>query len=72
MAIRVVDGRIVDAWAVTFPQGDSEGYSEMAIPILREQTIGATSADVAGATGASFTSSAWEKSLAGALAKAGL
>lgn len=72
ISIRVSDGRIVDAWAVTYPLGDSEPYSEMAVPILREQTIGATSADIAGATGASFTSLAWEKSLAGAIAKAGI
>ncbi len=72
IGIRVSDGRIVDAWAVTYPMGDSQPYSEMAVPILREQTIGATSADIAGATGASFTSLAWEKSLAGAIAKAGI
>jgi uncharacterized protein with FMN-binding domain len=72
IGIRVSDGRIVDAWAVSYPHGDSEPYSEMAVPILREQTIGATSADIAGATGASFTSLAWEKSLAGAIAKAGI
>jgi uncharacterized protein with FMN-binding domain len=72
MGIRVVDGRVVDAWAVSYPLGDSKPYSEMAIPILREQTIGTTSASIAGATGASLTSNAWSSSLAGALSRAGI
>lgn len=72
MAIKVVDGAIVDAWAVAYPQGESTPYSEMAIPILRQQTIGATSARIAGATGASFTSNAWVTSLAAAMSRAGL
>lgn len=72
MGIRVKDGKIVDAWAVSYPKGESQPYSEMAIPILRKQTIGATSANISGATGASLTSNAWSKSLAGAIAKAGI
>lgn len=72
MGIRVKNGKIVDAWAVSYPKGDSQPYSEMAIPILRQQSIGATSANIAGATGASLTSNAWSKSLAGAIAKAGI
>jgi uncharacterized protein with FMN-binding domain len=70
-AIRVKDGKIVDAWAVSYPTGDSLPYSEMAIPILRSQTIAAQSAQIAGATGASLTSAAWTKSVAAALAKVG-
>ena len=72
MGIRVKDGKIVDAWAIRYPKGDSEPYSEMAIPILRQQTIAASSSHIAGATGASLTSNAWERSLAGAIAKAGI
>lgn len=72
MGIRVKDGKIVDAWAVSYPKGESTPYSEMAIPILRKQTIGATSANISGATGASLTSNAWAKSLAGAISKAGI
>ncbi|MFN8167407.1 MAG: hypothetical protein U0S36_01340 [Candidatus Nanopelagicales bacterium] len=72
MGIRVKNGKIVDAWAVKYPKGDSQPYSEMAIPILREQTIGAKSASLSGATGASLTSNAWMKSLAGAMSKAGI
>ena len=72
MGIRVKDGKIVDAWAVKYPKGDSQPYSEMAIPILRQHTIGASSANISGATGASLTSNAWVKSLAGAIAKSGI
>ncbi|HEV7203267.1 MAG TPA: hypothetical protein VGN18_01585 [Jatrophihabitans sp.] len=72
MAIRVVGGRITDAWAVTYPQGSSQPYSEMAIPILRSQTIAAQSAHISGATGASLTSASWITSLTAALTAAGL
>jgi len=72
VGIRVKGGKLIDAWAVRFPTGDSLPYSEMAIPILRSQTISAKSANIGGATGASFTTNAWIKSLASALSKAGL
>ena len=72
VAIRVQGGKIVDAWAVAYPKGDSAPYSEMAIPILRSQTLSSQSAKIAGATGASLTSASWITSLTSALAKAGL
>jgi uncharacterized protein with FMN-binding domain len=72
MGIRVKGGKIIDAWAIKYPGGDSQPYSEMAMPILRSQTIKASSANIGGATGASLTSAAWKKSLQGAIAKAGL
>ncbi len=72
VAIRVQGGKITDAWAVTYPKGSSLPYSEMAIPILRSQTLSAQSAKIAGATGATLTSTSWKTSLASALAKAGL
>lgn len=72
VAIRVVSGRITDAWAVTYPTGDSLPYSNMAIPILRSQTISAQSAHISGATGASLTSASWITSLSSALSAAGL
>ena len=68
--IRVVDGRITDAWAVTYPKGSSLPYSQMAIPVLRSQTLTAQSAQIAGVSGASLTSASWRTSLASALAKA--
>lgn len=72
VGIRVANGTLVDVWAATYPTGDSEPYSEMALPILKAQTLAARSAQIAGATGASFTTAAWKTSLAGALAKAHL
>lgn len=72
MAIRVQGGKIIDAWAVTYPKGDSLPYSEMAIPILRSQTISANSAHIAGATGASLTTAAWISSLSAAISQAHL
>ena len=44
----------------------------MAVPILRQQTLAAQSDAIQGASGASYTSYGWFKSLQGALAKAGL
>lgn len=72
VAIRVKDGRVLDAWAVSYPKGESLPYSEMAIPILRSRTVAAQSDQIATVSGASFTSAAWTKSLAAALAEAGL
>jgi uncharacterized protein with FMN-binding domain len=72
VGIRVSGGKVVDAWAVKYPMGESQPYSEMAIPILRSQTLAAQSAHLSGATGASFTSQAWTSSLAAALSKAGI
>ena len=72
VAIRIQGGKIIDAWAVTFPQGSSLPYSQMAMPILRSQTLSAQSAKISGASGASFTSASWITSLQAALSKAGL
>jgi uncharacterized protein with FMN-binding domain len=72
VAVRIQNGKIVDAWAVTYPQGTSKSYSEYAIPLLRSRTIAAQSAKVASASGATFTSAAWVTSLQSALTKAGV
>ena len=51
-----------------------KGASEtlLALELGAVDFVAKPSADLAGATGASFTSSAWEKSLSAAIAKAGL
>jgi len=72
VAIRVLSGKITDAWAVSYPTGTSQPYSEMSIPILRSQTLAAQSANIAGASGATLTSTSWKTSLSAALTKAGL
>jgi len=70
--ITVVNGRITDAVAVKAPSGRNDRWTNMAIPILKEQTLKAQSADIQGASGASYTSYGWYTSLQGALAQAGL
>lgn len=52
--------------------GDSRAYNEMALPVLMQEAMAAhDTADVAVVTGASLTSGAFAKSLAGALVAAG-
>jgi uncharacterized protein with FMN-binding domain len=70
--ITVVNGRITDAVAVKAPSGRNDRWTNMAVPILKAQTLKAQSADIQGASGASYTSYGWYTSLQGALAQAGL
>jgi len=70
--ITVVNGRITDAVAVKAPSGKNDRYTNMAVPILKQQTLKAQSANIQGASGASYTSYGWFTSLQGALAAAGL
>jgi uncharacterized protein with FMN-binding domain len=70
--ITVVNGRITDAVAVKAPSGKNDRYTNMAVPILKQQTLAAQSANIKGASGASYTSYGWFTSLQGALAQAGL
>jgi uncharacterized protein with FMN-binding domain len=70
--ITVVNGRITDAVAVKAPSGRNDRYTNMAVPILKAQTLKAQSANIQGASGASYTSYGWFTSLQGALAQAGL
>ena len=70
--ITVVNGRITDAVAVKAPTGKNDRWTNMAVPILKAQTLKAQSANIQGASGASYTSYGWQTSLQGALAQAGL
>ena len=70
--ITVVNGRITDAVAVKAPTGKNDRWTNMAVPILKEQTLKAQSANIQGASGASYTSYGWYTSLQGAIALAGL
>ena len=67
-----VNGVITDAKAIKAPSGRNDRYTNMAVPILKQQTLAAQSANIKGASGASYTSYGWFKSLQGALADAGL
>jgi uncharacterized protein with FMN-binding domain len=70
--ITVVNGRITDAVAVVAPSGKNDRWTNMALPILKAQTLKAQSANIQGASGASYTSYGWYTSVQGALAQAGL
>ncbi len=70
--ITVSNGKITDAKALQAPNGRSQRWTDMSVPTLRQQTLAAQSANIQGASGASYTSYGWYKSLQGALAKAGL
>ena len=70
--ITVVNDVITDAKAIKAPSGKNDRYTNMAVPILKQQTLAAQSANIKGASGASYTSYGWFKSLQGALADAGL
>ena len=70
--ITVANGKITDAQAVQAPSGRNDRWTQMAVPILRQQTLQAQSAEITGASGASFTSYGWYTSLVSALAKAGM
>jgi len=70
--ITVTNGKITDAVAVQAPSGKNDRYTRMAVPVLKQQTLAAQSANIQGASGASYTSYGWYKSLQGALADAGL
>ena len=70
--ITVSNGKITDAKALQAPNGRSQRWSDMALPQLRQQTLSANGDQIQGASGASYTSYGWYKSLLGAMAKAGL
>ncbi|MDP1712360.1 MAG: hypothetical protein Q8K86_07875 [Candidatus Nanopelagicaceae bacterium] len=70
--ITVVNGKITDAHALQAPTGRSDRFTQYAVPVLRQQTLAAQSANIQGASGASYTSYGWYTSLQVALAKAGL
>lgn len=70
--ITVSNGKITDARALQAPSGRNDRYTNYALPILKQQTLAAQSTNIQGATGASYTSYGWRKSLQSAMAKAGL
>jgi uncharacterized protein with FMN-binding domain len=70
--IVVQGGKIIDAQAVKMPTGSNDRYTQMSVPVLRERTLAAQSANIQGVSGASFTFYGWYTSLASAIAKAGL
>lgn len=72
--IRVTGGKLVDLGVLSYPDADPESraISGHSIPLLRQEALTSQSAAISAISGASFTSMAFIKSLAAALAKAGL
>lgn len=70
--ITVENGKITDAQAVKSPSGRNDRYTQMSVPVLRQRTLAAQSANISGVSGASFTSYGWYTSLVSALVKAGM
>jgi uncharacterized protein with FMN-binding domain len=70
--ITLVDGKITDAQAVQAPNGRNDRYTNMSVPVLRQRTLAAQSANINGVSGASYTSYGWYTSLTSALKQAGL
>ena len=70
--ITVVNGKITDAQAVQAPSGRNDLYTNMSVPVLRQRTLAAQSANINGVSGASYTSYGWYTSLVSALKQAGL
>jgi uncharacterized protein with FMN-binding domain len=72
--ITVTNGKITAVSALQYPNGDqrSKSIAQQSIPYLIQQTIATQKANVAGVSGASYTSDGWRRSLASAIAKAGI
>jgi len=70
--ITVANGKITDAQAVQAPSGRNDRYTNMSVPVLRQRTLAAQSANINGVSGASYTSYGWYTSLTSALKQAGL
>lgn len=72
--ISVTDGRLVDITALAVPANDphSQSISRRAWPLLVQQALTAQNADIAGVSGATYTSIGFVQSLRAALQDAGL
>jgi uncharacterized protein with FMN-binding domain len=70
--ITVANGKITDAQAIQAPTGRNDRWTQMSVPVLRQRTLAAQSANINGVSGASYTSYGWHTSLTSALKQAGL
>lgn len=72
--VQAKDGRIVAVEALQLPYGDPESssISDRSAPVLQQQAIDAQSADIAGVSGATYTSDGYRQSLQSALDQLGL
>ena len=67
------NGRIVDVTALELPQNDGRSamISQQAFPMLVQQALAAQSSQIAGISGASYTSTGFAESLKAALLSVG-
>jgi len=74
VAITLTNGKITDVTTLQYPNGDrkSMNISNRVIPWLQEETLQVQSANISGISGATYTSTGFQSSLASALQKAGL
>ena len=72
--IILTNGKITDVTTLQYPNGDrkSMNISNRVIPWLQEETLQVQSANISGISGATYTSTGFQSSLASALQKAGL
>lgn len=72
--IKVTNGKITSAAAVTYPSGNSrdQQINAYAVPRLNQETVNAGSARIDMVSGATYTSNGYIQSLQSALTKAGL
>ncbi len=70
----VKNRRIIDVIPLVLPNSDTRSITlaRVSVPILRQEAIRENSSSIQSVSGASVTSSAYSRSLQGALAKAGL
>ncbi len=67
--VTIKDNKITDVTFLQAPTGPNQRYSDYAVPVLTEQVLAAQSADIAGASGASYTTAGFMQSLQSALAQ---
>ena len=69
VTITVTDGKITEVAVPTYPNGNrrDEEINAYALPVLRQETLSAQSADIDSVSGATVTSDGYKKSLQAAL-----
>ncbi|MHB1064751.1 MAG: FMN-binding protein [Georgenia sp.] len=72
--VTIADGRVTDARAVQFPDGNQQDQviNSYAVPILEQETVAAGTAQIDAVSGATITSGGYIESLQSALDQAGL
>lgn len=67
--ITVENAKIIDVQVLQAPTGPNSQFTDYAVPVLTQQALKAQSADIAGASGASYTSGGFIQSLQSAISQ---